>query len=100
MTVNTQAVHFSADGKLLDFIEKKLEKLNLYFERIQKADVILRLENSGQIKDKIAEIRISLPGTVLFVKEQSKSFEASIDHAIEVLKRQLKRYKDRLSPQK
>lgn len=97
MTINTQAVHFSADRKLLDFIEKKLAKLNVFFDRIQAADVILRLENSGKIKSKVAEIKVSLPGTVLFVKEQSKSFEASIDHAINALKKQLIRYKEKMS---
>ncbi len=95
MTIQTQSVHFSADKKLLIFIEKKLEKLNQYFDRILSADVILKLENTGQIKGKIAEIKLSIPGTVLFVKENAISFEASVDSAIEALKRQLIRYKER-----
>ncbi|NNE30095.1 MAG: ribosome-associated translation inhibitor RaiA [Saprospiraceae bacterium] len=97
MTVNMQAIHFSADKKLLVFIEKKLEKLGLYFDRIQKADVILKLENSGQIKEKVTEIRISIPGTVLFVKEHAHTFEASVDTAVAALKRQIVRYKGRKS---
>jgi len=44
------------------FIEKKLGKLTQLFDRIIDADVILKLENSGQIKDKVAEVKITLPG--------------------------------------
>ena len=96
MKVQTQAVHFSADAKLLDFIERKLSKLDQFFDRIVSAKVVLKLENSGQVKDKIAEIRLEIPGSVLFVKETNKSFEACIDNAIDALKRQLIKYKERI----
>ncbi len=97
MKVHTQALHFSADRKLLEFIEKKLGKLTQLFDRIIDADVILKLENSGQVKDKIAEVKITLPGSVLYVKESNKTFEASIDGATATLKRQLIKYKERKS---
>lgn len=100
MKVQTQAVHFSADSKLLAFIEKKLSKLDQFFDRIVMANVVLKLENTGQVKDKIAEIRLEIPGSILFVKETSKSFEACIDSAIDALKRQLIRYKDRMRDKK
>ena len=97
MKVHTQSLHFSADRKLIEFIEKKLGKLTQLFDRIIDADVILKLENSCQIKDKIAEVKITLPGSVLYVKESNKSFEASIDSATATLKRQLIKYKERKS---
>ncbi len=96
MKVHTQSVHFSADSKLLAFIERKLSKLDQFFDRIVSAKVILKLENSGQVKDKIAEVRLEIPGSILFVKETNKSFEASIDSAIGALKRQLIKYKERI----
>ncbi|MEO0775973.1 MAG: ribosome-associated translation inhibitor RaiA [Bacteroidota bacterium] len=96
MKVHTQSVHFSADQKLLAFIERKLSKLDQFFDRIVSAKVLLKLENSGQIRDKIAEVRLEIPGTILFVKETNKSFEASIDLAIDSLRRQLIKYKERL----
>ncbi len=95
MKVHTQSVHFSADAKLIAFIEKKLSKLEQFFDRILNASVILKLENSGQVKDKVAEIKINLPGGVLFVKESAKTFESSIDSAIAALKRQLIKHKSR-----
>lgn len=96
MTVYTEAVAFKADQKLLKFIEEKLAKLEGMFDRIIDARVVLKLENSGQVKDKIAEVRVHLPGQVLVAKNTHKTFEGSIMEIIENLKRQIRRYKSRL----
>ena len=95
MKVNMQAVHFTADQKLVDFIEKKLSKLDQFYDRITSADVYLKLENTGQVKDKIAEIHINVPGTSLITKESQKTFEAAVDLSIDSLKRQIKRHKEK-----
>ena len=75
MKVRTEAIQFTADLKLVNFIEEKLGKLDRFFDRILQADVILRLENSGQVKDKITEIRLQLPGETLVARATNKSFE-------------------------
>lgn len=98
MKVHTEAVQFKADQKLLDFIEKKMEKLDNFFDRIIEAQVKLRLENSGQVKDKVAEVMLHVPGQSLFAKETNKSFEQSVDIAVDNLRRQLTRYKDKARP--
>jgi putative sigma-54 modulation protein len=98
MRVHMETVQFKADKKLLDFIEKKLSKLDLFFDRIIDADVFLRLENSGQVRDKIAEIKLKVPGEVLIAKDTNKTFEASVDQATESLKRQLLKYKEKTFP--
>jgi putative sigma-54 modulation protein len=95
MKVVTHAVHFDADQKLIDFIEKKLAKLQVFFDRIIGVDVFLKLENTGQVRDKIAEIKLNVPGAVLIVKEIAQTFEAAIDEAIDTLKRQLVKHKER-----
>ena len=96
MRVYTESVQFKADQKLIDYIEKRVNKMDQFFDRIIEARVTLKLENSGQIKDKIAEVRLSVPGDQLIAKEASKTFEASVDNATSALKRQLIRYKERL----
>ncbi|MCB0581143.1 MAG: ribosome-associated translation inhibitor RaiA [Phaeodactylibacter sp.] len=96
MRVHTESVQFKADQKLIDYIEKRLNKMDQFFDRIIEARVTLKLENSGQIKDKIAEVRLNVPGEQLIAKEASKTFEASVDAAAAALKRQLIRYKERL----
>jgi putative sigma-54 modulation protein len=96
MNVHIQAVHFDADSKLVETIQKKVEKLAQYHDRIIKVDVFLKLDNVvHNIKDKIAEIRVHVPKADFFVKASSKSFEASFDNAFEALINQIKRKKEK-----
>ena len=96
MDINITSVHFTADQKLLDYINKKSEKMQRLGKNIVAADVFLKLENSGQVKDKIVEIKIHVPNSVLIATEKSKVFETSVDSAIENMVRQLKRRKEKL----
>jgi putative sigma-54 modulation protein len=98
MNVNIQTVHFNADSKLIDYIEKKVAKVAQFHERITKVDVYLKLDNVvHNIKDKVAEIKVHIPGYDFFVKQSSKSFEESFDSALESLVTQIKRKKDKLA---
>ncbi len=97
MKVQTKSIAFKADEKLVNFIEEKISKLDRFFDRIQGANVVLKLENSGQVKDKIAEIHLQIPGNILIARAESKSFESSTVTAIDSLKRQIKRYKGKLN---
>lgn len=95
MTVKIQAVHFSADQKLINFIEERLEKLTLFYDGIISSDVILRVEADGQ-ENKLAEIKLHVSGTDLFVKKQCKSFEEAIDVGADALKVQLLKRKEKI----
>ena len=96
MKVNMQSVNFTADQKLLDYIDKKLRKIDKFFGNIVRADVILRLENSGQIRDKLVELKLLVPGTVLVTKDSGKTFEKAFDSSIKILKRRIIKYKEKL----
>ncbi len=96
MNVNIQAVHFTADKKLMDHVKEKLQKLNNFSDRIIKVNVFLKLDNVVHtIKDKVAEIRVHIPGQNFFVKSTSKSFEGSFDDAFVTIISQIKRDKER-----
>jgi putative sigma-54 modulation protein len=95
MRVNINAVHFKADKKLLDFIKEKMDKLIQVYDGVIDSEVFLRLDNTDNRENKIAEIRVNIPGNNLYVKKQSQTFEESTDNAVEALRRQLKRYKER-----
>jgi len=96
MKLQIQSIHFDADKKLLDFIQKKLNKLDTYFDRITGGDVYLRLENDD-IANKLVHIKLFLPGSSIMAKEQGSSFEEAVDLATESLKRQLSKQKERMS---
>ncbi len=95
MTVTFQAVHFSADQKLKDYIGDKLQKLEKFYPKIIEATVYLKLENSGQVKDKIVEVKMNVPGKTLVATNTDKTFESSFDDALETVKRQLKKLNDK-----
>ncbi|MEO6868931.1 MAG: HPF/RaiA family ribosome-associated protein [Ginsengibacter sp.] len=98
MNVKIQTQHFDADSKLMLYIDKKLEKLSQFHDRITRVDVYLKLDNVvHKIKDKIAEIKVSIPGHSFFVKHSSKSFEESFDTALEALITKIIRTKERLT---
>jgi putative sigma-54 modulation protein len=96
MKIDVRSVHFVVDQKLVDYIQKKSEKLDQFFDKIIDAQVVLKLENSGQVRDKIFEMVLQVPGDRLVAKETSKTFEAATDLAIDNMKRQIIRHKEKL----
>lgn len=96
MNVKIQSIRFKADQKLVDYLEKKYVKLDKYFDRIVDLDIKLSLEPTGQVQDKIVEFILKVPGETLFSKSIDKSFETAADEAYDNLKRQIKRYKEKL----
>lgn len=97
MNVNIQTVHFNADVKLIDLVNQRLQKLSTFHDRIVKADVFLKLDNVvHNIKDKIVEIRVHVPRHDFFVKASTKTFEESLDQALDSLVTQIKRKKQKL----
>ncbi len=93
MNVQIESVGFKADKKLLDFIDKKVEKLTKIHDGVVAADVKLRLEKEESKENKIAEIKLRVPQNDLFAKRNNTSFEEAIDDVVEALRRQLKKYK-------
>ncbi len=96
MKVNITSVKFKTDKKLEDFINGKVEKLSGVYEGIIGGDVTLRLENSETQDNKIAEIRLQIKGNDLFAKKQSATFEEATDTAVDALRKQLDRHKEKL----
>lgn len=96
MKVKIQSIHFDADRKLLDFIEEKVDKLNHFYQDIIGSEVYLRLDKNSNTENKIAEIKLNIPGNDLFAKRQCKTFEEATDTAVEALRRQLKKHKEKI----
>ena len=97
MKVQIQAKQFSAGQQLIDFIEKKLAKLEQFFDRIIDTEVFLSLEGGGAtVKEKVVKIKVNLPGNQMIATERSKLFEEAIDLSVSSLSRQLKRHKEKL----
>jgi putative sigma-54 modulation protein len=98
MKLQVHSIHFNADQKLINFIQKRVDKLETFYDRLVDGEVFLRLNNEG-IENKTVEIKLNVPGMQLFAIEKARSFEAATDQAAEALKIQLQKFKTKLRGQ-
>jgi putative sigma-54 modulation protein len=97
MEIKINSVHFTADQKLVDFINKKVSKLDTFFDGIINAEVTLKVDKPESTNNKISELKLSIPSNgYLFAKKQADSFEEATDLAIDAIKKQLDKFKDKL----
>lgn len=96
MQILIQSIHFTADQKLIDYINKRLEKLLTFHDNIIDANVYLKVENVTDEKNKTLEVKLNVQNQTLFCEEHCQTFECAIDMAVESLKMQLKKYKSKL----
>jgi putative sigma-54 modulation protein len=97
MKVDTQAVNFNADPALIDFIQDRINKLEQFYSKIINIDVYLKVQKTSSPENKIAEVRIFVPGDDMVVKKTCKTFEQAIDDCANALERQLKKRKEKLA---
>jgi putative sigma-54 modulation protein len=96
MKLKVKSVHFDADQKLLSFIQEKVDKLEHFYENIMTGEVSLRVENSSDDENKYVQIRLNVPGNDLVAKEQCKTFEEATDLAVEALRKQILKHKEKV----
>ena len=97
MKVNVHAVNFTIDRKLVDFVQERLEKLSKYYDKVVSTDVYLKVEKTSEKENKIAEIKMHVPGDDFMVKKQCKTFEEAVEQASESLERLLIKRKEKIS---
>lgn len=95
MNVQIQSVKFDADKKLVEFVEKKMSKLDRFAERATSADVILKLDKDNERGNKVAVITVQMPGDELVAESQCKTFEEAVDQAIDAIKKQIEKHKEK-----
>jgi putative sigma-54 modulation protein len=96
MKLQMHSIHFDADRKLIDFIQKKTDKLDTFYGRIIDGEVTMRLNKDETQENKLVELKVRIPGQQLFTREQAKSFEAAADMAVDAMKKQLAKHKAKL----
>jgi len=93
MKVTTHSIHFDADQKLIEFIDKKVNKLQSLYEQISSSEVFLKADKASITENKHVEIKLAVPGKDLFAKKNAASFEQAVDMAIDALKSQIEKKK-------
>lgn len=97
MKIHVHAVHFDADPRLVGFIQTKLNKLDTFYDRVVNAEVFLKLGKGekSKVHKKHIEVKLNVPGQTIFVEEKGDTFEEATDLVLEVLKSQIKKFKDK-----
>ncbi len=97
MNIKINDVHFTADQKLVEFVTKKVSKLDNFYEGIISAEIIMKVVKPESAKNKEVELKLSIPSTrdYLFAKKQADTFEEATDITVEAVKKQLKKIKEK-----
>lgn len=95
MEIRIQSIHFDATEQLQAFIQKKVSKLEKYYEDIKKVEVSLKVVKPESAENKEAGIKVLVPNGEFYANKICDSFEESVDVCIEALEKQLVKYKEK-----
>ena len=94
MDIKIKSLKFDADQKLVAFVEKKVSKLEKFYDGVDTADVTLSLLPEPENKN--ARIKIHVPGQELIIERNAKTFEDAITECADAMKEKLTRFKEKL----
>ncbi|QAY67791.1 ribosome hibernation-promoting factor, HPF/YfiA family [Paenibacillus protaetiae] len=95
MKLNIRGQHLQVTEALRDYVEKKLSRLEKYFEYADSVETVATLSVT---KGKHAiEVAIPLPGFMLRAEEKSGDMYASIDMVVDKLERQIRKHKTKVN---
>lgn len=97
MTINLQTVNFNAKEGLEEYVERKLSKLEQYYDKIIAVQVAMRVENISEKENKFVDIKLEVPGDDIVVKKSGQSFEECIDLSVDTLKKLIIRKKEKIT---
>jgi len=96
MKVYVQSVNFNADRGLIEFVEKKVNSLERYYDKIVDSEVFLKVQQTSGKENKLVDVKINIPGNEIVVKKQCKTFEEGVMLAVDSLKRKLTQKKEKV----
>lgn len=94
MKITVQSIGLTPHEPLEEFMNRKINKLETFYDKILECQVHLKVENSSTKENKTAEIRLVIPGDDIVVKKTSDSFEESVDLCVETAKKLLIKKKE------
>lgn len=91
METRIQSVHFDATQQLLEFVEKKVAKLEKLCEGATALDVNMKLIKPETAMNKEVALRLSTGNGELFAAKTSDTFEDALLGAIDAIKVQIEK---------
>ena len=95
MEIRIQSIHFDATEQLQAFIQKKVSKLEKYYEDIKKVEVSLKVVKPETAENKEAGVKVLVPNGEFYASKICDTFEEAIDVSVEALGKQLVKYKEK-----
>ena len=86
MVTRIQSVHFDASQQLMEFVEKKVAKLEKHCEGATSLEVTMKLVKPETVKNKEVALRVMAAGGELFASKTSDTFEDALLGAIDAIK--------------
>ncbi|MBO0992205.1 ribosome-associated translation inhibitor RaiA [Bacillus sp. SD088] len=96
MKYNIRGENINLTDAIRDHIEKKVGKLERYFNEIPEANVHVNLKVNPNKKAKV-EITIPLPQLVLRAEEEHDDMYAAVDLIVDKLERQIRKHKTKVN---
>ena len=91
--INVKSLKFDADEKLLDFIDKKVGKVEKFFDNMGDIDVTLSLLPDAE--NKSVKLQTRMPGEDLVIERHARTFEEAVTDAADALKEKIVRVKEK-----
>ena len=91
--INVKSLKFDADQKLLDYVEKKVGKVEKFFDNLGDIDVTLSL--SPEPDNKNVRLQTRFPGEDLVIERNAKTFEEAVTEAADAMKERIVRVKEK-----
>ncbi len=92
MEVKIQAIHFDIADRLVEFINKKAQRLTRRYDAITDIDVTLKVVKPETAMNKEAVIRAVAPQIEdIVATKTADTFEEAVDLALEAIERQLEK---------
>ncbi|MBD2845812.1 ribosome-associated translation inhibitor RaiA [Paenibacillus sp. IB182496] len=95
MKYNIRGQNIELTDALRDYVEKKLNRLERYFEAPLTSDVNVTL--SVMKNNHSVEVTIPLQGTMLRAEDKNDDMYTSIDLVVDKLERQIRKYKTKIN---
>ena len=94
MKVNIQSVKFDASKQLIEFVEKKMSRLERFESASTGVDVVLKLDKDSEKGNKVALVTLHVPGNDILTEQRAHTFEEAVDLALDAVKRQIEKRKE------
>lgn len=95
MEVRIQSIHFDASEQLQAFVQKKVTKLEKYYDDIKKVEVSLKVVKPETAENKEAGVKVIVPNGDFYANKVCDSFEEAVDLCIEALEKQVVKHKEK-----